>query len=69
MKYEIRIEKAALKQLGKLEKGIRERIRVKIRTLADDPRPYGYKNWLTKAERAASKSAIIEFSMIFSIRF
>lgn len=43
MKYEVRIERAALKQLGKLEKAIRERIRVKIRTLADDPRPHGYK--------------------------
>jgi len=43
MAYQIQIEKSALKQLGKLEKGIRSKIRAKIRALADNPRPFGYK--------------------------
>ena len=42
MAYQIQIEKAALKQLSKLEKKIRQKIQAKIDELADEPRPYGY---------------------------
>lgn len=43
MSYIIQIEKAALKQISKIEKKTREKIIAKIDTLADDPRPHGYK--------------------------
>lgn len=37
-----------MKQLSKLEKRIREKIRLKIDDLAEDPRPYGYKKLVDK---------------------
>ncbi|MDQ3131507.1 MAG: type II toxin-antitoxin system RelE/ParE family toxin [Acidobacteriota bacterium] len=43
MAYQIQIEKSALKQLGKIEKPAREKIRAAIRGLAENPRPFGYK--------------------------
>lgn len=43
MSYKIQIEKAALKQIAKLDKKLREKIISKIYSLADDPRPRGYK--------------------------
>jgi mRNA interferase RelE/StbE len=43
MAYQIQIEKSALKQLSKIEKAAREKIRVTINGLADNPRPFGYK--------------------------
>ncbi len=43
MVYQIQIDKSALKQLGKIEKPPREKIRAAIRDLADNPRPFGYK--------------------------
>ncbi len=43
MAYQIQIEKSALKQLSKIEKPAREKIRAAISDLADNPRPHGYK--------------------------
>jgi mRNA interferase RelE/StbE len=43
MVYQIQIEKSALKQLSKIEKPAREKIRTAIRDLAHNPRPFGYK--------------------------
>ena len=43
MKYQIQIEKSALKKLSKIETQTREKIRTAIRQLADEPRPHGYK--------------------------
>ncbi len=43
MAYQIQIEKSALKQLSKIEKLAREKIRVAISDLAENPRPFGYK--------------------------
>ncbi len=43
MAYRIQLEKAAAKQLSKLEKRIQVKIAEKINALAFDPRPYGYK--------------------------
>lgn len=43
MTYQIQIEKSALKELSKLEKRTREKIRAKIDDLAENPRPHGYK--------------------------
>lgn len=43
MAYQIQIEKSALKQLSKIEKSAREKIRTAISDLAHNPRPFGYK--------------------------
>lgn len=43
MAYKIRLEKAAAKQLSKLERRVQVKIAEKINALAFDPRPYGYK--------------------------
>jgi mRNA interferase RelE/StbE len=43
MAYQIQIEKLALKQLSKIEKPAREKIRSAISDLAENPRPFGYK--------------------------
>ena len=43
MKYEIVIEKSAIKFLSKLEKRTRAEIMAAIDDLADEPRPHGYK--------------------------
>ena len=43
MAYQIQIEKSALKQLSKIEKPAREKIRAAISDLAHNPRPFGYK--------------------------
>lgn len=43
MKYEIVIEKYAVKFLSKLENRTRTQIVEAIDNLADEPRPYGYK--------------------------
>ncbi len=43
MAYEIRFEKAAAKQLSKLERRVQVKIAKKIDALAINPRPYGYK--------------------------
>ena len=43
MAYQIQIEKSALKQLSKIEKPAREKIRAAINDLAENPRPFGYK--------------------------
>ncbi len=43
MKYEIVIEKSAVKFLSKLENRTRAQIIAAIDSLADEPRPYGYK--------------------------
>ena len=43
MRYEIVIEKSAVKFLSKLEKRARAEIVAAIDHLADEPRPYGYK--------------------------
>ncbi len=43
MAYQIQIEKSALKQLSKIEKPMREKIRTTIKDLAHNPRPFGYK--------------------------
>lgn len=43
MAYQIQIEKSALKQLSKIEKPMREKIRTAISDLAHNPRPFGYK--------------------------
>ncbi len=43
MKYEIVIEKSAVKFLSKLEKQTRAQIVEAIDNLADEPRPFGYK--------------------------
>ncbi|MBI1785893.1 type II toxin-antitoxin system RelE/ParE family toxin [Candidatus Sumerlaeota bacterium] len=41
MGYEVRIKPSALKALEKLPASVRERVRVKIRALAENPRPHG----------------------------
>lgn len=41
--YRVEIDAPALKQLAKLDRQIRDRIRLAIRTLADNPRPPGCK--------------------------
>lgn len=41
MTYQIEISRGALKQLKKLSADIREKIEVKIQSLADEPRPDG----------------------------
>jgi mRNA interferase RelE/StbE len=43
MKYTVLIERYALKQLLKLDKKIIPVIKTAIASLADNPRPYGYK--------------------------
>lgn len=43
MAYKIQFEKAAAKQLSKLERRIQVKIAEKINAMAFDPRPYGYK--------------------------
>lgn len=43
MAYQIQIEKSVLKQLSKIEKSAREKIRTAISDLAHNPRPFGYK--------------------------
>ena len=43
MAYQIQIVKSALKQLSKIEKPTREKIRAAIRGLAENPRPFKYK--------------------------
>ena len=43
MAYQIQIEKSALKKLSKIEKPVREKIRMAISDLAHNPRPFGYK--------------------------
>ena len=43
MRYAVRYESAPLKSLGKLPPNIRERIREKVRSLENDPRPPGVK--------------------------
>ena len=43
MRYEIVIEKSAVKFLSKLEKRAPAEIIAAIDNLADEPRPYGYK--------------------------
>jgi mRNA interferase RelE/StbE len=43
MKYTVLIERYAQKQIMKLDKNIIPLIKTAIASLADDPRPYGYK--------------------------
>jgi mRNA interferase RelE/StbE len=43
MKYTVLIERYAQKQIMKLDKKIIPLIKTAIASLADDPRPYGYK--------------------------
>ena len=43
MAYKIQFEKAAAKQLSKLERRVQVKIAEKINALAFEPRPYGYK--------------------------
>jgi len=42
-KYKIQFDKSAVKELERLEKGILNRIWLKINSLADNPRPHGCK--------------------------
>jgi len=49
MAYQIQIDKSALKQLSKIEKPAREKIRAAIRGLAENPRPFGYKKLIDEA--------------------
>lgn len=42
-KYKIQFDKSAVKELDRLEKNILNRIWVKIKLLADNPRPLGCK--------------------------
>jgi mRNA interferase RelE/StbE len=41
MKYSVEIKESALKALEKIDGAFRKKIRDQIRTLADEPRPYG----------------------------
>lgn len=43
MEYKIQIEKSVLKQLSKIEKTARKKIRTAINNLAGNPRPFRYK--------------------------
>jgi mRNA interferase RelE/StbE len=43
MKYQVRVEKVAEKQLSKLSKSDIERLKVAVLSLADNPRPFGCK--------------------------
>ena len=58
MEFEIQIEKFALKQLSKLEKGIRKKIIAKIDSLVFDPRPYGYKKLVDSGKTCRVKDFI-----------
>ena len=43
MRYEVRFSPHANREFKKLPKGVKEEIDLVIKSLADDPRPYGYR--------------------------
>ena len=53
MAYKIQFEKAAAKQLSKIERRVQVKIAEKTNALAFDPRPYGYKKLVDKGETNA----------------
>lgn len=43
MRYEVRFSPHANREFKKLPKGVKEEVDLVITSLADDPRPYGYR--------------------------
>ena len=64
MKYTILIERYAQKQIMKLDRKIIPVIKVAIASLADNPRPYGYKK--LKGEEAY-RIRVGDFRIIYEI--
>jgi mRNA interferase RelE/StbE len=64
MKYTILIERYAQKQLMKMDKQVIPAIKVAIGSLADNPRPYGYKK--LKGE-AAYRIRVGNYRVIYEI--
>ena len=66
MAYQIQIEKSALKQLSKIEKPAREKIRAAINGLAEKPRPFGYKKLVDKGGLYRIKAG--DYRIIYEVR-
>ncbi|CAN5433434.1 hypothetical protein BH20ACI1_BH20ACI1_30430 [soil metagenome] len=66
MEYKIQIEKSALKQLAKIEKPAREKIRTAIRNLAHNPRPFGYKKLVD--EGGLYQIKVSNYRVIYDVR-
>ncbi len=66
MAYQIQIEKSALKQLGKIEKPAREKIRTAISDLAQNPRPFGYKKLVD--EGGLYRIKVSNYRVIYDVR-
>lgn len=66
MVYQIQIEKSALKQLSKIEKPAREKIRTAIKDLAHNPRPFGYKKLVDEAGLYRIK--VSNYRVIYDVR-
>lgn len=64
MKYTVLIERYALKQIMKLDKQVIPVIKTAIASLADNPRPYGYKK--LKGEDAY-RIRVGEYRIIYEI--
>lgn len=67
MKYEVRIVRAAEKEMDKLPGAIHARISTRILSLEDNPRPRGAKK-LTVMKNTASEWAIIESYILLMTR-
>ena len=57
MAYKIKFEKSAEKQLSKLDWQIQIKVSAKIDSLAEDPRPYGYKKLVERGGTCRVKVA------------
>ncbi len=66
MAYQIQIEKSALKQLGKIEKPAREKIRTAISNMAHNPRPFGYKKLVD--EGGLYRIKVSNYRVIYDVR-
>lgn len=66
MAYQIQIEKSALKQLSKIEKPAREKIRTAINNLAENPRPHGYKKLVDESGLYRIKAG--DYRIIYEVR-
>ncbi|MFN3852537.1 MAG: type II toxin-antitoxin system RelE family toxin [Spirosomataceae bacterium] len=65
MKYQVRIEQTAEKQLSKLPKSELERLKVAVLSLADNPRPFGYKK--LKGRSNAYRVRVGNYRIIYEI--
>ena len=66
MRYTVRYDSAALKNLGKLPADIRQRIREKVRNLEGDPRPPGVKK--LKGMTDYYRIRVGEYRVIYAIK-